>query len=432
MSSKHNIYNIRRGEICGSYIIQGGKKLEGEVVVSGSKNASLPILAASILNKGITKLYNVPNIHDTKVMIEILRNLGCKVKRVRDKIIIDARDIKKQEIPEELMRKMRSSVILAGALIGRFKKATFCCPGGCDIGARPIDLHLKAFENLGININKNTGYIHCTCDTIVGEKIHLDFPSVGATENAMLVAVFAKGTTIISNAAMEPEIIDLQNFLNKMGAKITGAGTNEIIIKGVEKLKDTGYQVMPDRIEAGTLLCAVAITGGKVALKKVISDHLTPVLEKLKECGCDIKTQKDKVMMQAPKKLKAVDIKTMPYPGFPTDMQAIFVSMLCIAKGTSVVTENIFENRYKYTNELKKMGAKIIVEGRTAIIKGTRKLNKATVESNDLRGGAALVIAALNIAGKTTVTNIEYILRGYENLDEKLNALGAKITKEVK
>lgn len=414
-----------------TYIITGGKKLEGEVIASGSKNASLPILAASILNNGITKLYNVPNIHDTKVMIEILRYLGCKVKRVRDKIVIDARGVKKQEIPEQLMRKMRSSVILAGALIGRFKKATFSCPGGCDIGARPIDLHLKAFENLGINIDESTGYIQCTCDTIVGEKIHLDFPSVGATENAMLAAVLAKGTTTILNSAMEPEIVDLQNFLNKMGARITGAGTNEIIIKGVQKLNDTGYKVMPDRIEAGTLLCMVAATKGRVILKEVMPEHLTPVIEKLKECGCNISIGKNQIELESPKKLKAVDIKTMPYPGFPTDMQAIFVSMLCMAKGTSVVVENIFENRYKYTNELRRMGAKIIVEGRTAVIKGVRKLNHATVEASDLRGGAALVLAGITVSGKTKVTNIEYILRGYENLDKKLNALGAKITKEV-
>ena len=364
-------------------------------------------------------------------MIEILRNLGCKVKRVRDKIVIDSRGLNQYEIPEELMRKMRSSVILAGALLGRSKKATFSCPGGCDIGARPIDLHLKAFENLGVNITKSTGYIHCSCDIIAGEKIHLDFPSVGATENAMLVAVLAKGTTVISNAAMEPEIVDLQNFLNKMGAKVSGAGSSEIIIHGVEKLKDTGYQVMPDRIEAGTLLCAVASTGGKLTLTKVVPEHLTPILEKIKECGCEIETTKDTVFLQAPKKLKAVEIKTMPYPGFPTDMQAIFVSMLCTAKGTSIVTENIFENRYKYTNELNKMGAKIVIEGRTAVIKGVRKLSKAVVEATDLRGGAAMVLAGLSASGKTKVTNIEYILRGYEKLEEKLTKLGAKITKEV-
>ncbi len=265
----------------------------------------------------------------------------------------------------------------------------------------------------------------------MGEKIHLDFPSVGATENAMLVAVLSKETTVISNAAMEPEIVDLQNFLNKMGAKITGAGTNEITIQGVQKLRDVGYQVMPDRIEAGTLLCAVATTGGNITLRKVNPEHLTPVLEKLKECGCKIQQEKETVILEAPKKLKAVDIKTMPYPGFPTDMQAILVSILCTAKGTSIVTENIFENRYKYTNELKRMGAKITIEGRTAIIKGVRKLTKGVVEATDLRGGAALVLASLTANGKTKVTNIEYILRGYENLDEKLNSLGAKITKEV-
>lgn len=414
-----------------TYIINGGKILEGEVFVSGSKNASLPILAASILNNGITKLYNVPNIHDTKVMLEILKYLGCKIKKNRDKIMIDARKIDKYEIPEEMMRKMRSSVIIAGALIGRFKQATFSYPGGCDIGARPIDLHLKAFENLGINITEDTGYIRCKCDTIKAEKIHFDFPSVGATENAMLASVLADGTTTIVNAAMEPEIVDLQNFLNKLGAKISGAGTNEITIKGVSSLKDSGYKVMPDRIEAGTLLCAGAITGGNIILKGVVPDHITPVIEKLEECGCKIKIKKEEILLQAPKKLKAVDIKTMPYPGFPTDMQAIFASMLTIAKGTSVIIENIFENRYKYSNELRRMGAKFTIEGRMAVIKGVRKLNATNVEATDLRGGAALMLAGLVAKGKTRVNNIEYILRGYENLDTKLNKLGAKITKEV-
>lgn len=414
-----------------TYIINGGSKLEGEVLVSGSKNASLPILAATVLNNGITKLYNVPNIHDTKVMLEILKYLGCKVKRNSDKIVIDARNIKCYEIPEELMRKMRSSVILAGALIGRFKQAKFSCPGGCDIGARPIDLHLKAFENLGINISEDTGYIRCKCDTIVTGKIHLDFPSVGATENAILASVLANGITTISNAAMEPEIIDLQNFLNKLGAKIKGAGTSQIVIKGVSRLQDSGYKVMPDRIEAGTLLCAGAVTGGKILLKNVVPNHLTPVLEKLEECGCKLEIKKEEILLQAPKKLKAVEIKTMPYPGFPTDMQAVFGGMLVSAKGTSVIIENIFENRYKYLGELKRMGAKFQIEGRTAIIKGVRKLSGVNVEATDLRGGAALVIAGLMAKGKTRVNNIEYILRGYENLDVKLNSLGAKITKEV-
>ncbi len=414
-----------------TYIIHGGRKLQGEAYVSGSKNASLPILAASILNKGITRLYNVPDIHDTKVMIDILRYLGCKVKKNHDKITIDARCITRYEIPEELMRKMRSSVILAGALLGRTGKATFSYPGGCDIGARPIDLHLKAFEKLGINISENTGFITCICDTILGEKIHLDFPSVGATENAILAATLAKNTTIISNAAMEPEIVDLQNFLNKMGAKIEGAGTSEIIIKGVSSLKDQGYKIMPDRIEAGTLLCCTAATAGHIILKNACAEHLTPVLDKLQECGCNVEIRKNEIELKAPKKLQGIEIKTMPYPGFPTDMQAIFLSMLTVAKGTSVITENIFENRYKYTAELKRMGAKIIIEGKTAIVKGVRKLSGASVSATDLRGGAALVLAGLIASGKTKIDKIEYILRGYENLDKKLSNLGAKITKEV-
>lgn len=412
------------------YIIEGGHKLEGEVAVSGSKNASLPILAAAVLNNGITKLYNVPDIHDTKVMIQILQYLGCKVKRNSDKIVIDSRNITKQEIPEELMREMRSSIVLVGALVGRFKHAIFSCPGGCDIGARPIDLHLKAFQSLGIETQEEIGFIRCHCEEIEANNIQLDFPSVGATENAMLAATLAKGTTIIANAAMEPEIIDLQNFLNKMGAKITGAGTTQIKIVGVKGLKDIGYNIIPDRIEAGTLLCMTAVTGGKIRLKNVIPEHIAPVLTKLEECGCKLEVKKDEVFLQAPKKLKAVEIKTMPYPGFPTDMQSIFGSMLSVAKGTSVVIENIFENRYKYANELQRMGAKFLIEGRTAVITGSRKLNGVTVKATDLRGGAALVIAGLTAKGKTKVTNIEYILRGYENLDTKLTQLGAKITKE--
>ena len=410
-----------------SYIVEGGKRLEGELTVSGSKNASLPIIAATILNKGITKLYNVPNIHDTQVMFEILKFLGCKIKKNNGKIIIDATKVEKNEIPEHLMREMRSSVILAGALIGRLKKAKFSYPGGCDIGTRPIDLHLKAFKNLGINIEENAGYIRCICDKIEGTEISLDFPSVGATENAILASVLAEGTTVITNAAMEPEIVDLQNILNKMGAEISGAGSNVITIKGVKRLKDISYKIMPDRIEAGTLLCSVAVTGGKLILKEVIPEHLTPVLHKLEECGCKIETTKNTITLQTTKKLKSVDIKTMPYPGFPTDMQSVFASMLCTSKGTSIVVENIFENRFKYTNELKRMGAKITIEGRSAIINGVRRLTGTTVKSTDLRGGAALVVAALNSKGKTKIDNIEYILRGYENLDKKLNKIGANI-----
>lgn len=410
-----------------SYIVEGGKKLEGEVSVSGSKNASLPIIAASILNTGITKLYNVPDIHDTKVMLEILKILGCKIKKNNGKIIIDSSKLKNEEIPENLMREMRSSVILAGALLGKYKKAIFSYPGGCDIGSRPIDLHLEGFRKLGINIKEESGYITCSCDKIVGTEIQLDFPSVGATENIMLASVFAEGETLIKNVAMEPEIVDLQNFLNKMGAKIEGAGTKEIKIIGVRRLKDIGYKIMPDRIEAGTLLCAAAITGGKVKVNNVNTEHLNPVIYKLEETGCKIRLENNSIYIEAPKRLKAIDIKTMPYPGFPTDMQSIFASILTVSKGTSIIVENIFENRYKYTSELKRMGAKIKIEGKTAIINGVRKLSGTNVNSTDLRGGAALVLAGLIGKGKTKVNNIEYILRGYENLDKKLRILGAKI-----
>ena len=409
------------------YIIEGGKKLEGTTYVSGSKNASLPIIAASLLNKGITKLYNVPDIYDTKMMLKILEKLGCKVKKNNGKIIIDSRNIRKYEIPEDLMQKMRSSVIIAGALIARKRKAVFTYPGGCDIGARPIDLHLKAFEKLGVTVNEESGYIKCETDKIIGTDIQLDFPSVGATENIMLASVFAKGTTKIINAAMEPEIIDLQNALNSMGAKIKGAGSNNIIIKGVEKLKDLSYNIIPDRIEAGTLLCMTAITNGSITLKKVNPEHIQTLLNKLEEMGCKLKISKNEIIMQAPKKLKPIDIKTLPYPGFPTDMQSIIAAILTVAKGTSIVVENIFENRFKYASELKKMGAKITIEGKTAVIKGTRRLSGSTVKATDLRGGAALVTAALNARGKTYVENIEYILRGYENLEEKLKSLGANI-----
>ncbi len=410
-----------------SYIIEGGHKLEGTVKISGSKNSALPIIAATILNAGKTVLYNVPNIQDTQMMYKILETLGAKIEKKNGKIKIDTSKIEKFEIPPELMHKMRSSVILAGALIGRYQKATFSYPGGCDIGSRPIDLHLKSFEKLGIQVNQNHGNIECNAEKIKGEKIDLDFPSVGATENAILASVLAEGITIITNAAREPEIIDLQNFLNKMGAKIVGAGTDEIQIEGVKKLKDISYNIMPDRIETGSFLCFAAATKGNIILENVNATHINPIISKLEEAECKIETSKNKIKIIAPKKLKAIDIKTMPYPGFPTDMQSVFASMLTIAKGTSIIVENIFENRYKYTQELNKMGAKITVEGKSAIIRGTRKLYGADVKATDLRGGAALVLAGLIAKGKTQVEDIEYILRGYEKLDYKLQNLGANI-----
>jgi len=404
--------------------------LQGEVNISGSKNASLPIIAATILNSDTTKLYNVPKIHDTQITLEILKILGCKIRKNSGKIEINSKYINKTEIPEDLMRQMRSTVILAGAILGRFKEVKFSYPGGCEIGSRPIDLHLAAFRKMGIQVEESAGFIKCSCDKIQSADINLDFPSVGATENIILAATLAEGTTVINNAAMEPEIIDLANCLNKMGAKIYGAGTNVIKITGVNKLKSIGYKIMPDRIEAGTFLCAAAVTGGKITVNNIVPSHITPVIHKLEEAGCKLDVQKNHINIEAPKRMKSIEIKTMPYPGFPTDLQQIFGSMLTTAKGTSIIIENIFENRFKYINELKRMGAQITVEGKTAVITGTKKLTGATVQGNDLRGGAGLILAGLAAKGRTTVNNIEYVFRGYENIDKKLTMLGASI-KEV-
>ncbi len=409
------------------FIIQGGKRLEGEIEISGSKNAALPIIAATVLNAGTTTLYNVPDIQDVNTMFEILKKIGATIKRKNNKIIINTSKIHTYEIPDDLMRQMRSSVILAGALLGKYHKARFSCPGGCDIGSRPIDLHLKGFEKLGVNIKEEYGEIYCDAEKIIGTQIHLDFPSVGATENIILASCLGEGTTVITNAAREPEIEDMIKYLNKMGTKINGAGTDKVEIVGVRRLSEVSYNIMPDRIETGTYLVAGAITNGNIKLLNVNPTHIEPILNKLDEVNCKLNISNNKIEIIAPKRVKAVDIKTMPYPGFPTDMQSIFGALLITAKGTSVITENIFESRYKYAQELIRMGAKINVEGRTAIIKGTKKIQGANVVATDLRGGASLVIAGLYAKGVTQVDNIHYILRGYEKIDEKLKKLGAKI-----
>ena len=409
------------------FIIQGGKKLEGEIKISGSKNAALPIIAATVLNAGTTTLYNVPDIQDVNTMFEILKKIGATIKRKNNKIIITTSKVHTYEIPDDLMRQMRSSVILAGALIGKYHKARFSCPGGCDIGSRPIDLHLKGFEKLGVEIKEEYGEIYCSAEKIIGTQIHLDFPSVGATENIILASCLGEGTTIITNAAREPEIEDMIKYLNKMGAKINGAGTDKVEIVGVRKLSEVSYNIMPDRIETGTYLVAGAITTGNIKLLNVNPTHIEPILNKLDEVNCKLNISKNEIEIIAPKRVKAVDIKTMPYPGFPTDMQSIFGALLITAKGTSVITENIFESRYKYAQELIRMGAKINVEGRTAIIKGTKRIQGANVVATDLIGGASLVVAGLYAKGITQVDNVHYILRGYEKMDEKLKKLGAKI-----
>lgn len=413
------------------YIIRGGKKLFGEVDISGSKNASLPILAATIISGKRTKLYNLPDIEDVKVTLEILKCLGAKIKKDSNKVIIDTKHLNKTIIPDDLMRKLRSSVIIAGAIIARFKEVSFSYPGGCDIGARPIDLHLENFKKIGIKINENCRYIECKCDKIESRNIVLDFPSVGATENLVLASILGNQEVVINNAAKEPEIIDLANFLNKMGAKVYGAGTNNIRIKGVNSLNDVSYKIMPDRIEAATFLIAGAITGGSVKINKVNPEDINVVLSKLKETGCEIIVDKQSVKLLRNERLKPVNFKTTPHPGFPTDVQPMFTTLLTLANGTSIVTENIFENRFKFLQELKRMGIKITeIDGRTVVIKGVRKLHHADLESTDLRGAAAMILAALAAKGTTKVSNIEYLLRGYENLDKKLNQLGADVLRE--
>lgn len=412
-----------------NYVVEGGNRLEGEVTISGAKNAALPIIAATLLNPKKIEIDNCPNIHDAFIMIDILNSLGCSVHMENNKMMVDTSGLNKYEIPENLMREMRSSVILAGAMLGRMKKCVFTYPGGCEIGARPINMHLDGFKQLGVSIVEESGRITCECGKLIGADITLDFPSVGATENIMLASVFADGTTYVRNVAREPEIKDLQDFLNGMGANIVGAGSNTIIIKGVKALHETVHNVIPDRIEAGTYLCLAAATQGDVIIKNVIPDHINSVLHKLKQIGSRLDVKKNEIAIRAPKLVLPTNIKTMPYPGFPTDMQSQFVSLLSIASGTSIVVETIFENRFKYVNELIRMGANITIEGRTAIIQGVDKLNGAIIETKDLRGGAALVIASLVAQGESKISGVNYLERGYENFVQKLQLLGAKIIK---
>lgn len=412
------------------YKLKGVKKLEGIVNISGSKNASLPILAATILNGKKATIYNLPDIKDVKTTLKILELLGCKVDKKKNKVIIDSSNMDKYTVPHDLMRELRSSVILAGSIIGRFKRAIFSYPGGCEIGARPIDLHIENFKKIGINIEENAGYIVCNCDKIKTAEVHLEFPSVGATENLILASILSDAELTITNAAMEPEIVDLQEFLNRMGAKVYGAGTNCVKVVGVKRLKEVSYTIMPDRIETGTFLAMCAATSGNLELKNTNYNHIIPVLDKLEEAGCKIEKDKNNIYIEAKKRLRAIDIKTLPYPGFPTDMQSIFLGMLCSAKGTSVITENIFENRFKCVPELNRMGAKIKIEGNTAIVKGVRRLTGTEVRATDLRGGIALVIAGLTANGYTKIENIGFIERGYEKLETKLTKIGASIYKE--
>lgn len=411
----------------GQYHICGGKKLNGEVAVTGSKNAVLPILAATVLNSAINCIHNCPQILDSKTMVEILRSIGCKVVYEGNTIIVDSSFANSYEVPEKPVKEMRSSIIFLGSMIGRFKKTVVTYPGGCELGPRPIDLHLKALRQMGVSIKEEQGFIICEAEKLSGSNISLDFPSVGATENIMLAAVLAEGRTIINNAAKEPEILDLQKFLIAMGAKVCGAGTGTIYIDGVKNLHEVEYTVMPDRIIAGTLLVAGAITKGEIVLNNVDVTHICSIVSKLKECGCNILENKNSLYLKAPDTLKPVDIRTYPYPGFPTDMQPQFMTMLTLARGTSIIIETVFESRYKHIPELIRMGANISVDSRTAVVKGVVALKGASVTSMDLRGGAALILAGLATDGETTVDNSKHIERGYENIENMFNSLGAEI-----
>lgn len=414
-----------------AYVVHGGNKLSGTLKIEGAKNAILPILAASLINGDKNVLYNCPDLKDVSTTLNILGLIGCTVNKDKDKVTIDTSKVSTNEIPDRLVREMRSSVIMLGAMLTRHGRVVLSYPGGCEIGTRPIDLHVRALRTLGAKITETGGYLVCEADKIVGTEINLDFPSVGATENIILASVSCEGTTIIRNAAREPEIVDLQNYLNAIGCKISGAGTNIIKIEGVKKFHPVEYKIMPDRIVAGTYLIAAAATYGNIEVTDVIPEHISALIAKLREAGCRINIHKDKVELSAAKKLKAVEaIKTQPYPGFPTDLQAPFLALTTLTSGTSVITENIFENRFKHVGELIRMGAKITTEGRTAVVKGVKKLCGAAVEAKDLRGGAALIIAGLAAEGETKVYNIGHIDRGYEKIDKKLTSLGAGIEKK--
>lgn len=410
------------------YVIRQSNRLCGAVDVSGSKNAAIPILAATLLTDGISVLYNVPDLTDITVMCEILTCMGANVtKNGPNELTVDARNLQNTVAPYDLTSKMRGSFLVMGPLLARMKKVRLSLPGGCPIGTRPIDLHLKGLNTLGAEIEKGFGFAEVSCEKLVGNKIYLDFPSVGATENILMAAVTAEGVTTIENAAAEPEIEDLSLFLTAMGAKIYGAGTDTIIVRGVKSLHAANYKIMPDRIEAGSFMIASAITGGNVTLNGVISEHVKPLVAKLREIGADIKVDGRMLNVRGSTHYIATDVKTLPFPGFPTDMQAQIMSLLSVSEGTGIVTETIFENRFMHAPELCRMGANIKVEGHCAVVEGMDELTGAKVIASDLRAGAALVLAGLKAKGTTEVYDIYHIDRGYEHLDEKLRSLGADI-----
>lgn len=410
-------------------IVKGGNRLVGTVKTSGAKNAVLPIIAASILGTSPSRLDEIPALEDVRTICAVLECLGIKVDASEPHTLkIDSREITSCEAPYELVRSMRASFLVMGPLLARKGYARISQPGGCAIGTRPIDLHLKGFEALGVKIEQGHGYIEASApEGMTGANIYLDFPSVGATENIMMASAMANGTTVLENPAEEPEIVDLANYLNQMGARVRGAGTNVITIEGVSELHGVQHSVIPDRIEAGTYMIAAAMTGGDVIIENVLPEHQKPLIAKLREAGALVEEDIDRIHVVGSGKLKAVDIKTLPYPGFPTDMQAQMMAMLSVAEGRSKITETVFENRFMHVVELNRMGANITTEGRSAVITGPAHLTGCTVRATDLRAGAAMILAGLVAEGATEICDIYHIDRGYEEIAAKLTRLGADI-----
>ncbi len=409
------------------YVIIGGNKLSGTVRISGGKNSVLTILPACLLSKGVCTIHDVPRLSDVYVMKEVLECLGANVVFTGSTMVVDASMINVIEVPDTLTRRMRASNLVMGPLLSRFKEVKIAYPGGCSIGSRPMDQHLNGMELLGAQVIERHGYIEAKAVKLAGEEICLDFPSVGATENLMMAASMADGVTVIRNAAREPEIVDLQNFINSMGARIRGAGTDVIKIEGVRELGSAEHTIIPDRIEAATFIIMAAITQGDVSVEGAIPEHLEAVIAKLRAAGVKIVDLKEGVRVSGQKRYKCVDIKTMPFPGFPTDVQPQLMAMMALSEGTGIITETVFENRYKHVDEFRRMGANIRVEGRIAVVKGVKSLSGAYIEASDLRAGAALVTAGLAAEGATVVGDVEHIDRGYERMEQKLRSLGAQI-----
>ena len=415
-----------------NFVIKGGHELFGEVNISGAKNAAVAIIPAAILAGDVVRIENIPQISDVQLIIEILDSMGAEIKLInKNTIEVDSSNLQYQGVPYELSSKFRASYYLIGAMLGRFKKAEVAMPGGCNFGVRPIDLHIKGFEMLGADVNIVDGMVCAEADKLVGTSIYMDVVSVGATINVMLAAVLARGLTVIENAAKEPHIVDLANFLNSMGADVRGAGTDVIKIRGVEKMHGCTYSIIPDQIEAGTYMVAAAACGGDVLVKNVIPKHLESISAKLIEAGAEIIEYDDAVRMTRFKPLTKCNVKTMPHPGFPTDMQPQMAIILSIAHGTSILTENVWDNRYQYIGQLLRMGARVQVDGKIAVFEGVDRLTGVNVKATDLRAGAAMIIAGMVADGTTTVENINYIDRGYEDVVAKFSSLGADI-KRVK